>query len=109
MEIGFDSLSPLERVIVRLDDEGMAASDIGRKVAKKPGTVARILQMVDYKQSYDFGPSGPADHALRPIERVVLNLRARGESYGEIGNRLAKSGAQVKRIEEYAQLKLTLS
>jgi len=33
-------------------------------------------------------------------------LRARGESYGEIGNRLGRSGAHVRRIEGYAQLKL---
>jgi DNA-binding CsgD family transcriptional regulator len=107
MEIQLDSLSPLERVIVRLEGEGLTAPDIARKVAKRPGTVHRILQMVDYKQGLEPEDRIVDDQTLRPVERVVLALRARGESYSEIGNRLIKSGAQVRRIEEYAQIKLT--
>jgi DNA-binding CsgD family transcriptional regulator len=106
MEIQLDNLSPLERVIVRLDGQGLAASDIARKIAKRPGTVNRILQMVDYKRGLEPEARAAAEHPLRPVERVVLALRARGESYSEIGNRLIKSGAQVRRIEEYAQIKL---
>jgi transcriptional regulator len=37
---------------------------------------------------------------------VVLNLRARGESYGVIGIRLARSGARVQMIERLAEYKL---
>jgi hypothetical protein len=35
-----------------------------------------------------------------------VKLRERGESYGEIGIRLARSGRQVQMIEKYAVFKL---
>jgi len=98
-------LRPIERVIIRLSESGLGIPEISRRVGKKPGTVIRILQMIDLRVgsplSQDVG-----DGRLRPLERVVIKLRARGESYGEIGNRLGRSGAHVRRIETYAQLKL---
>lgn len=99
-------LRPLERVILRLHQEGVATSHIGSKVGKKPGTVERILRMVEYKDGAESGPSTASDEQLRPIERVVLRLRSEGESYGQIGNRIGRSGAQVRRIESYGRLKL---
>jgi hypothetical protein len=92
-------------VIVRLSEAGQEPPEISRRVGKKPGTVTRIMTMIDLRSD------SPMTHvvaveALRPIERVVLKLRARGESYGEIGIRLRKSGEHVRRIESYAQLKL---
>lgn len=98
-------LRPIERVVMRLHRAGAGAPEIGKRVGKKPGTVQRIIDMVDLK-----GHSGSVRTVrldpLRPIERVVMNLRARGESYGEIGNRLARSGRQVQMIERYAAIKL---
>jgi DNA-binding CsgD family transcriptional regulator len=98
-------LRPIERVIVRLGESGLEIPEISRRIGKKPGTVTRILNMIDLRSG---SPVTPMDDnaTLRPLERVVIKLRARGESYGEIGNRLARSGAQVRRIESYAQLKL---
>jgi hypothetical protein len=93
----------LERVILRLHHEAVPAVEISRRLGKKPGTVNRILQMIDFKQGRDLKPAGR--DGLRPIERVVLRLRAAGESYGEIGNRLGRSGAQIRRIEGYAHFK----
>jgi DNA-binding CsgD family transcriptional regulator len=100
------TLRPLERVVVRLQGEGASSSEIATMIGKKPGTVERILEMVDFKRK---GPSPEprGDEELRPIERVVLRLRGRGESYGEIGNRLGKSGNQIRRIEGYARFKTT--
>ena len=43
-------LRPIERVVMRLHDEGCTLADIGKKVGKKPGTVTRIMQMTEYKQ-----------------------------------------------------------
>jgi DNA-binding CsgD family transcriptional regulator len=98
-------LRPIERVIIRLSEAGQEPPEISRRVGKKPGTVTRIMTMIDLRSG------SPMTHviepeALRPVERVVMKLRARGESYGEIGIRLRKSGDQVRRIEGYAQLKL---
>jgi DNA-binding CsgD family transcriptional regulator len=102
---GDGGLRPIERVVMRLHRSGAGAPEIGMRVGKKPGTVQRIIEMVDLKRHADARRTIRHD-PLRPIERVVMNLRARGESYGEIGNRLARSGRQVQMIERYAVLKL---
>lgn len=98
------NLRPLERVVVRLNGEGVANAEIGRRIGKRPGTVERILQMVEYKKDRPAG-STPHTKGLRPLERVIVRLRGQGETYGEIANRLGRSGAQVRRIEGYARLK----
>ncbi|MGA7227443.1 MAG: sigma factor-like helix-turn-helix DNA-binding protein [Acidimicrobiia bacterium] len=98
------ALRPLERVVVRLQGEGATSTEIATMIGKKPGTVDRILQMVDFKKSAPI-LEPRADQALRPVERVVLRLRKQGEGYGEIGNRLGMSGHQVRRIEGYARFK----
>jgi DNA-binding CsgD family transcriptional regulator len=98
-------LRPIERVIIRLSADGHPSSEISRRVGKKPGTVVRILQMVEMKDGHT-AATATEPQALRPLERVIIKLRARGESYGEIGNRLARSGAQIRRIEDMARIKL---
>lgn len=99
-------LRPIERVVLRLHGEGMNPADIGKKIRKKPGTVNRILEMVELKQGMPSN-SSPDHHALRPVERVVLRLRGEGETYGQIGNRLARSGRRVQLIEQLAEFKLS--
>ena len=98
-------LRPIERVILRLTEAGHPSSEISRRVGKKPGTVVRILQMMEMRDGQAATPAGEPQ-PLRPLERVIVKLRARGESYGEIGNRLARSGAQIRRIEDMARMKL---
>ncbi len=96
------TLRPIERVVVRLRYDGASDQEIGTRIGKKPATVRRIFEMIDLRE----GHASPDGHRLRPIERVVIKLRERGESYGEIGNRLARSGRHIQNIERYAQLKL---
>ena len=96
-------LSPIERVILRLQGEGMAVPDIARKLNKKPGTVDRIIAMIPYREASAGKP--PSRGGLRPVERVVLRYRRQGESYGEIGARIGKSGAHARRVEQYANFK----
>lgn len=100
------SLSPIERVVTRLHDAGASPSEIGSRIGKKPGTVARILDMASFRTQADSPPRDDND-PLRPVERVVLRLRATGQGYSEIGNRLGRSGRQVREIERFARLKLT--
>ena len=97
-------LRPIERVVMRLHDEGCSLADIGKKVGKKPGTLTQIMRMTEYKQ--DVLPDQTAtDHTLRPVERVVLKLRDKGETYSQIGNRLARSGRRIQFIEGLAEFK----
>ncbi len=103
-----NDLRPIERVVVRLNREGASLSEIGKKVGKRPGTVRRIMEMAHFKDGVTTGIPGPPQ-VLRPVERVVMKLRADGESYSEIGNRLALSGRRVQFIEQLAEFKLSPS
>ncbi|MCO6501578.1 MAG: helix-turn-helix domain-containing protein, partial [Acidimicrobiales bacterium] len=100
------SLSPIERTIVRLHNQGAPLSEIATRIGKKPGTVARIMEMTRYRV-HGNGSVRQQDGVLRPLERTVLRLRERGESYGEIGIRLARSSRRVREIEKYAHFKLS--
>lgn len=91
------NLRPIESVILRMRDEGHESPEIGKRIGKKPGTVDRIVEMIEHKE--DVEPSSQQRSGFRPLERVILKLRARGESYGEIGNRLGRSGDNVRRVE----------
>ncbi len=97
-------LRPIERVVMRLHDEGCSLADIGKKVGKKPGTVTRIMRMTEYKEG-GLPDQTASDHILRPVERVVLKLRNKGETYSQIGNRLARSGQRIQFIERLAEFK----
>ena len=103
-EVAGARLRPIERVVMRLHDEGCSLADIGKKVRKKPGTVTRIMRMTEYKQD-DLPDQAASDHTLRPVERVVLKLRNKGETYSQIGNRLARSGRRIQFIEGLAEFK----
>lgn len=97
-------LRPLERTILRLRSAGMSTPEIGRRIGKRPGTVERFLIMIDHKKDLeDAVESGRG--RLTPLERVVMRLRASGENHGEIGSRLGRSGAQIRRIESYISIK----
>jgi DNA-binding CsgD family transcriptional regulator len=98
-------LRPIERVVMRLRDAGATPAEIGKKVGKKPGTVNRIVKMVGYRED-GMSSRTPNDDPLRPVERVVLRLRGDGETYSQIGNRLALSGRRVQMIERMAEFKL---
>jgi hypothetical protein len=100
-----ESLRPLETVILRLHDEGLDSVEIGKKVGKKPGTVDRILEMIDLKADLPEQKDTARADESTPIERVIERLRDEGETYGEIGNRLNKSGDRIKAIEEYRTLR----
>lgn len=98
------TLRPIERVVIRLHEEGCSLADIGKKVGKKPGTVTRIIRMTEFKQD-GLPDQATSDHPLRPVERVVLRLRNNGETYSQIGNRLARSGRRIQFIERLAEFK----
>ncbi len=97
-------MRPIERVVMRLQDEGCSLADIGKKVGKKPGTVTRIIRMAEYKRD-GLPDQAVTENALRPVERVVLRLRNNGETYSQIGNRLARSGRRIQFIESLAEFK----
>jgi DNA-binding CsgD family transcriptional regulator len=94
-----NDLRPIESVILRMRDEGHGSPEIGKRIGKKPGTVDRIVEMIEHKEDVESTPDAESS-GFRPVERVILKLRAQGESYGEIGNRLGRSGDYVRRVEQ---------
>ena len=98
-----ENLRQIESVILRMREQGLRSVEIGKRIGKKPGTVDRIIEMIDYKEGIDSTPSdrsGPT-----PLERTIARLRDQGESYGVIGNRLGRSGRNIRRIENMANMR----
>lgn len=98
-----DNLRALESVILRMREEGLESPEIGKRIGKKPGTVDRILEMIEYKDGIEATAndrSGP-----NALERTIHRLRDKGESYGEIGNRLGRSGRNIRHIEHMADMR----
>jgi DNA-binding CsgD family transcriptional regulator len=98
------TLRPIESVILRLRDEGHSSPEIGTRIGKKPGTVDRIFEMIEHKDALPEKKTSDAS-GTRPIERVIHRLRGEGETYGAIGNRINKSGYQVRKIEDLSRLR----
>lgn len=101
-----EGLRPIERVVLRMAGEGQSTTEIAGRLGRGPGAIQRMLEMVEYKRRWSAGDERQTANRLRPLERVVLRMRDEGAGFGEIGNRLRRSGAQVRRIEGYARLKL---
>jgi DNA-binding CsgD family transcriptional regulator len=98
------NLRPIESVILRMRDEGHGSPEIGKRIGKKPGTVNRIVEMIDHKESLPEQKKQPRK-GPRPVERVIARLRNAGETYGEIGNRLNRSGHHVRNIEAMSRVR----
>jgi DNA-binding CsgD family transcriptional regulator len=97
------ALRPLERRVVRLVEDGVEASEIGRRFRRSPAMIDRIVGMAALpgRTSRAVGQGGE----LRPLERRVLRWRDRGADYSEIGTRFGRSAEHVERVEALARLK----
>lgn len=49
-----------------------------------------------------------APAGFRPIERRIIDMRAKGMSYEEIGSRFHRDAGYVRRIEDLARLRSEL-
>ncbi len=97
-------LRPLESVIIRLAGEGHSVPEIGRRVGKRPGTVHRIRKMIDYKDGIPVQLEVDRG-SLSALERVIESHRQKGETFGEIGKRTGRSGAQIRRIAQMTEFR----
>lgn len=94
--------SPIQRVLTRMQDEGMSTHEMSVRLRKRPGTIRMLLEHGDTRT----GSGQRPDDRLRPIERVVLRAREEGETYGQIASRIGRSGPHARRIAGYARFKL---
>lgn len=93
--------SPIKRVLTRMERDGLSVHEMSTRLRKRPGTIRMLLEHADRTGSGS-GETG----RLRPVERVVLRGRERGETYGQIASRIGHSGEHTRRIAGYARFKL---
>ncbi len=99
-----ENLRPLEAVILKLRADGLSDDEVANRIAKKPESVPRFLEMIVHKS--DIPDQQESELSVkRPVERVVERLRSQGESYQQIADRLNRGADHVQRIEAYAEMK----
>ena len=94
--------SPIQRVLSRMESDGLSMHEMSTRLRKRPGTIRMLLEYGDARTGSGADDANP----LRPIERVVLRGRQQGETYGQIASRIGRSGEHTRRIAGYARFKL---
>ncbi len=97
-----DQLRPVERVVLRMRDEGMSNDDIARRIRRSPQHVERIAAWSTWPRS----GTGGHRKGLSPLERRVLTLRAEGMDHEEMALRFRRSPTHMRRVEGMAHLRL---
>ena len=97
-------LRPVERLVLRLVDDGVDDVEIARRFRRSPEMIRRITAMARLPRTA--GPRVIPDDGLRPLERRVLRWRHYGATYTEIGSRFRRSPVFVARVETLARYKL---
>jgi len=98
------TLRPVERLVLRLVDEGVDDVEIARRFRRSPEMIRRITAMARLPRAG--GAKVVPDDGLRPLERRLLRWRSDGATYTEIGSRFRRSPVFVARVEAFAHYKL---
>jgi len=100
-----DHLRPIERIVLKLQQNGLSEDEIAWRLRRSPGYVRRTSVLARRPR-----PASPrrqrAPWDLRPIERRVLLSRARGVNEVEMAARLRRSPDFVQRVGVFAEYKL---
>ena len=83
--------------------EGVPTEEIARRFRRSPETIERVDQMAGMRQGDGSSTTGDV---LRPLERRILRWRADGVDHEVIGEMFRRSGDFIRRVEQFAQLKL---
>jgi DNA-binding CsgD family transcriptional regulator len=98
------ALRPVERLVLRLVDQGVDDVEIARRFRRSPEMIRRITALARLPR-VAVDRVAP-DDGLRPLERRLLRWRHYGATYTEIGARFRRSPAYVERVEAFARYKL---
>ena len=93
-------LRPIERRVLDMQGEGMELDEIATRFRKSPEFVERLLGWTDIPRNGE-----TAERHLRPLERRVLDLRADGESHGQIAAKFKRSERYIRQVEGLAHFK----
>ena len=102
------ALRPIERRVLAMRDEGLSDEEIGRRLKRSPGHVARIAEWATLPARRTHGGDGSGrsrDGALSPRERRVVAMRSEGLSHAEIGRRFRKSERYIRQVEGLAHFR----
>src|SRR5688572_32679700 len=97
-------LRPVERLVLRLVDAGVADAEIARRFRRSPEMIRRITVIARLPRTAA-ARVVPEDR-LRPVERRLLHWRHHGATYTDIGARFRRSPSFVARVEAFARYKL---
>jgi phosphohistidine phosphatase SixA len=98
-------LRAIERRVRHLAEQGMSEVEIARRFRRSPGMIRRVIAMSDLPRTKR--PATQPREVLRPIERRVLQWRANGAHFPELGARFRSSPAHIERVENLARYKLS--
>jgi transcriptional regulator len=99
-----EAMRPIERRVLALRRQGLAVDDIARRFRRGDAHIERILEWASIPRGMPEGK--PQARGFRPIESRVLDMRAHGLSYEEIGERFRRGAGYVRRIEDLARLRI---
>lgn len=98
-----DYLRPVERRVIAMRDEGVHIAEIARRIDKSPAHVERVIDWSGIPRN---GP--PVRRSPTAIEQRVMQMRAEGASYVEIGARFRRSPKYIKQVEGLGHYSLGL-
>jgi hypothetical protein len=90
-------LRPVERVILGMRDRGVPVTEIATRMRRSPDHIERVLAWTEIPRSAPHRRPHPT-----PIQRRVLDLRAKGEDHAEIGSRFNRSPRFIRQVEALA-------
>jgi DNA-binding CsgD family transcriptional regulator len=97
----FAALRPLERRVIRLAESGVVPDEIGRRFNRSGAFIERVLVLADLPGRSPVAAREP----LRPLERRLLQWRARGASYEELADRFVRGPGHIERVIRLAEFK----
>jgi hypothetical protein len=102
-----DSLRPLERRVLALQEEGVDREEIARRFRRSPEFIDRVIEMAHMPRHPSTTTTPPGRHALRPIERRLLRWQDEGETFDALAPRFKRSSAHLRRVVNLASYKLS--
>jgi hypothetical protein len=102
-----DSLRPLERRVLALQEEGVDREEIARRFRRSPQFIDRVVEMAHMPRHRSKRTTPPRRHALRPIERCLLRWQDEGATFDALAPRFKRSPAHLRRVANLATYKLS--
>lgn len=102
-----DSLRPLERRVLTLQEEGVEREEIARRFRRSPEFIDRVIEMAHMPRHASPDSAPPRRHALRPIERRLLRWQDEGATFDALAPRFKRSPAHLRRVVNLASYKLS--